>query len=166
MAAVLPITIVLSVSVTALAIIAILGIAAIAVTSGLTVPATLRVLALGKFLVLDHHLGRVDLGTLFVDIAAGLDPAGNGDLRTFLQVLFREFSALPESDAVVSIIIAALAEPPVHGQRVPGDAGGVVARTVPDLRIPCQPAHQNNFVHTLLQSFLNCCYIQFLYQII
>ena len=67
--AVLAIAIILTVSSITLAIPAILGIAAIAVTSGLSVSAALRVLALGKFLVLDHDFRRVDLGTLFVDIA-------------------------------------------------------------------------------------------------
>ena len=55
--------------------------------------------ALREFLILNHHVGGVNLLAVAVCVAAGLDPSGHRDLGSLVQVFLSEFRAAPEGHA-------------------------------------------------------------------
>ena len=101
-------------------------------------------LALRKFLILHHHIRSVNLLSVTIGVASGLNPAGHYDLDPLMQILLRKLRASSKghtADEIRSLVIAFPAETPVHRQSISGHGSSRITCGITDIRIPCQTPH-------------------------
>lgn len=134
-ALILAVTVILVLTVTFVAVLAIV-IGAAMLTGGS---------ALGKFLFFDNDLSSIDLDSVSVGIAAGLDSACDCYFETFAVVLLNMLTGLAEGNAaneVSGLLISAVAaHSSVHCQSISGDAHGVLSLGVPDFGVSGKTSH-------------------------
>ena len=75
-----------------------------------------------------NYVCRVDLLTILIGIAAGLDPAGDGNLCSLAQVFLSKFCRLTERDARNKIrgLLSVPLVSPIYCQTIPCNGGLVL----------------------------------------